>query len=173
MQQTRQANSWKNTGKTHKYYLFYLKEDGNLYAYTNEKVLAKAFHETREKSIFIYKEEMLTSSDLKDIYEETPDVLIEPYKFQLGKTDLIIPITSREKLQLEHTVIQTLSTSIYCCATIPPDIFSSKIKECLEEIQYTDIYKEYHSGGFNLTRLAPDYLTCFLNLFGHTMRKRW
>lgn len=173
MSQTNQANSWRNSSKEYKYYLFYLKEDGSLYAYTNQKILAKTFHETREKSIFIYKEKMLTSSDLKDIYEETPDTLIEAYKFKLGKTEILMPITSREKLQLEHVVTQTLCTSIYCCATVPPEIFTKKIKESLDEIQYTDIYNEYHLGDFNIAKLEPDYLTCFLSLFGSTMRKRW
>lgn len=173
MLQAKQVNSWSKSSKEYKYYLFYLKEDGSLYAYTNQKILAKAFLETREKSIFIYKEKMLSSSDLKEIYEETPDTLIETYKFKLGKTEIFMPITSREKLQLEHVVTQVLCTSIYCCATIPPEIFTKKIKDRLDNIQYTDIYKEYHLGDFNITRLEPDYLTCFLSLFGSTLRKRW
>ena len=173
MSQMKQANSWHNSSKEYKYYLFYLKEDGSLYAYTNQKILAKAFHETREKSIFIYREKMLTSSDLKEIYEETPDTLIEAYKFHFGKTEIVMPITAREKLQLEHTVTQTLCTSIYCCASIPPDLFTKKTRESLDILQYSDVYNEYHSGEFNITKLTPDYLNCFLSLFGSTMRKRW
>lgn len=173
MPQIKQSESWTNCSKEYKYYFFYLKENGNLYAYTNRKNMAKVFHETREKSIFIYKKEMLTSSDLKNINEEEPDCLIEAYKFYLGKNEIILPITLREKLQLEHTINQALSVSIYCCATISPEIFTKEIKDCLYKIHYTDIYDEYHFGNFNITRLTPDYLTCFLSLFGNTMRKRW
>ena len=168
-----QENFWHNSNKEYKYHHFYLKENGKLYAYTDKKVLAKAFQETRDKSIFIYKDEMLNSSDLREIYEESPDTLIETYKFNLGKTELILPITSREKLQLEHVVMQTLSISIYCCATLDPDIFTKKIKDCLDKIQYTDVYNECHYDYSSIAKIRPDYLTCFLSLFGDTMRKRW
>lgn len=168
-----QTSLESSSTKRYKYYLFYLKKDGSLYAYTDKKILAKAFKETRDMSIFLYTEEMLTSLDLRDIHEEAPDTLLEIYTFHIGKTELSLSITLREKLSIEHVVVQTLSTSIYCCASVTPEIFTDKIKKCLEEIKYVDIYKEYHKGMFNLTQLTPDYLTCFLHLYGNTMRKRW
>ena len=116
MSQMKQANSWNSSSKEYKYYLFYLKEDGSLYAYTNQKILAKAFHETREKSIFIYREKMLTSSDLKEIYEETPDTLIEAYKFHFF---LVIHVKflrflkNRHKKDLMDYIISTKSVSAW------------------------------------------------------------
>ena len=108
MSQMKQANSWNSSSKEYKYYLFYLKEDGSLYAYTNQKILAKIFHETRENSIFILQEKMLTSSDLKESFEELPDTLIEAYKFHFGKTTIEMTIKTREKIQIENTVTQNI-----------------------------------------------------------------
>lgn len=173
IQQKKQAKSYRASDKTYKYYLFYSTENGSLYAYTDNKTLAKAFYETREKSIFLYQERMLDSSVLKEIHDEVPDALIEPYIFHMKNMDITIPITLREKLELEHTVIQTVSTSIYCSAKINPEIFSDKVRKSLDVLHYSSVYNEYHDGFYNMESLKADYLTCFLVLFGKTMKRRW
>lgn len=165
MSQTKQKRSSAINNK-YKYYLFYSKKTGELYAYSNRKDLSEVFYKTRDTSIFIYKEEMLTSSDLKDIHDEVPDALIELYTFSLGKSSISIPITLREKLELEHTVAQAMYVSLYTSAVIPPEIFTDKIKKYLDVIQYSSVYSECHSGKFDITKFQPDYLTCFLNLYG-------
>lgn len=159
--------------KKYPYVLFYTKDTGELYAYTDNKTLARAFRSTRKESIFIMSEKMLSPSDLKEIHDELPDTLIKPYKFKMGDNDIVLPITMREKLAIEHVVSQTIGVSIYLSANINPDIFTEKVQESLKKIKYVEVYKEYHSGKYEYPGLKADYLTCFLSLYGDTIRKRW
>lgn len=170
-----QQNSRNISGrcKRYPYTLFYMKDTGELYAYTDNKTLARAFRSTRKESIFIMSEKMLSSSDLKEIHDELPDTLIEPYKFDMYNSDIVLPITMREKLEIEHVVSQTIGVSIYLSANINPAIFTKKVQESLKKVKYVEVYNEYHSGKYKYPELKADYLTCFLSLYGETMRKRW
>lgn len=156
----------------YKYHCFYRADTGELYAYTDDKVYAKIFRKTRDMGIFIYQEKMLTSLDLKDIHDEVPDALITIYTFDLSNNELYFPITLREKLTVEHTVQQTITASIYCAtAGVPIEIFTKKIQKHLNILGYKDIYEEYSSGwSKDLSNIKPDYLKCFLTLFGDTMK---
>lgn len=173
MQLQNSSNLSNKKSNSYKYFLFYSKKNGELYAYTDKEILAKGFNATREHNMFVATDKMLTSSELKEIYDMAPDTLLEPYKFKMGKNDIVLPITLREKLQLEHTITQTLEVSIYMSARIDPNLFTEKIQHSLQVLKYVDIYKEYHSGEYSITNLTPDPITCFLSLFGDTMRKRW
>ena len=51
--------------QTKKHYLFYLKNELSLYAYTEDAVLAKEFEDLRDMSKFYKKEVSLSSSDRK------------------------------------------------------------------------------------------------------------
>lgn len=168
-------NSRNISGKYKKYpyALFYTKDTGELYAYTDNKTLARAFRSTRKESIFIMSEKMLSPTDLREIHDELPDTLLEPYKFEMGDTNIVLPITMREKLELEHVVSQTIGVNIYLSANINPNIFTEKVQEILKRVKYVDVYNEYHSGKYRYPELKADYLTCFLTLYGETIRKRW
>ena len=158
----------------YKYDLFYRKDTGQLYAYTDNRTLAKGFKITRKESIFIHRNEMLSSSDLKDIHAEVPDALLQTYRFNLDSKTIVLPITTRERLELEHVVAQALNVSIYLTADINPNIFTHKIQELLKKISYTDVYNDYHDSSYNRKdSVKPDYLTCFLSLYGDTMKERW
>lgn len=160
--------------KRYPYTLFYRKDTGELYAYSDNKTLAKAFKVTRKESIFIIEQKLLSSSELKDIHDAVPDVLLIPYQFSIGKTTITLPITTREKLEIEHIVMQVINVSIYLNASINPEIFTPKIQESLRKINYTSIYRDYHSNNYDESEsIKPDYLTCFLTLYGETMKERW
>lgn len=170
---SQQSKEWSLKNERYRYTLFYRKDTGELYAYTDNKILAKSFKLTRKESIFIIEQKMLSSSDLKDIYNNIPDTLILPYRFDIGKTTIILPITMREKLELEHTVSQVTTVSIYLAASINPEIFTSKIQEILKKLNYVNIYKDCNSSRYNSESLKADFLTCFLTLYGDTMKERW
>ena len=46
--------------RTYKYYVFYKREDGDIYAYTDNKEYYRKFKEQRNMKKFIYKKKELT-----------------------------------------------------------------------------------------------------------------
>lgn len=169
MSQRKQQNSLE---KYYKYYLFYEKDDGSLYAYTNDKKIAKIFQLMRKKELFVYEEKKLNMDEIRSIFDVVPDTLLEPYDFYLGDLKITFPITTREKLHMEHMGISIATVDLYCSAKIPPEIFEGEMKEALDEIGYTKAYREYHKGSQMMDLFKPDFLSCFLDLFGYTLNDK-
>lgn len=165
----------QNGGKSHyKYFLYYRKLDGELYAYTDKKKYASLFRRFRNAEYFIERCLNLSKEDLKDLYDNNHGEIIELYDFELSNNrTMLLPITQSEKVTIEHVGIQTVMVDLCGIAgAFPPDIFKKKIRNMLDLISYSDYHDVWANGKVVKWKapLKPDYLTIFLHLYKDTVK---
>lgn len=161
--------------KRSKYYLFYLKSSGKIYAYTDNKTYAEIFSSMRDEKLFFYKKEKLTSDEIKDLEEEASEKMMILYEFPLKDKKITFPITKHEKMNVEHFVLQAISVDMYLIAElIDPNIFQENVRDALNTLEWGSCYNTFHRVKCELEndRIKPDFLQCFLRLFGETMKER-
>lgn len=137
-----------------KYYMFYLKDNNQLYAFTNNKKLKKNFIKNRNMKKFILKKVSLTNNEMNTFLKDyiNRDIII--FK---GKTvdntyniiDFEIPLTTKEKLIISQTRSIYRMEKLYSSAWTHPFIFNDKYFKILLDIGYCDIANEiFHDSIF-------------------------
>ena len=165
----------QNGEKSHyKYFLYYRKLDGELYAYTDKKKYASLFHKFRNVEYFIERCLNLSKEDLKDLHDNNHGEMIELYDFDLfNNISISLPITQSEKITIEHVGIQTVMVDLCRIAgAFPADIFQKKIKKMLDSIAYSAYHDVWASGKMVRQNppLKPDYLTIFLHFYKDSVK---
>lgn len=152
------------------YYLYPIPHSDDIFAYTPDKKTAKKFEKMRVSGLFVPIIRDLDSEGLKDLYIYAPDKLLTIHKFKIGDEYIEIPMTANEWLTVQHTVIQGMEVDAYItCAKYPKKIFTKKFRESLRAIGYLDYLEEYN-GSDKIVKQQPDYLSCFVTLYGETLK---
>lgn len=152
-----------------RYILFFKKDTKELYAYTDNKKMAKNFKKFRVESIFFEKEVYLDPDSIQELYEECRSCWIISYIFTPYNIEL--PITEMEKLQMEHHAIQSIIE--LPLKMVPPEIFTEEVRNILASVGYDFIYNYYRINnklGALTDIIQPNYFLYFLHLFGDTMK---
>lgn len=150
------------------YTLFFKKDIKKLYAYTDDKKLAKRFREIRVESLFFEKAVYLDVDEIRELHEECSECRLVLYDFDYKGIEF--PITELEKLQVEHLAIQSilnLGLLMY-----PPELFTQEVQSALANVSYTKIYNYYRKKN-NITIcdiIKPNYFLYFIYLFGDTLK---
>ena len=150
---------------TYRYYIFYLKSDKSIYAYTSSKEDRDLFELTRDMSKFKLKTENLEKEDVAYITEHFRHNIITKFHFKLNREgdDIVLPITELEKLNIEKKGYQLAYVDIFASAWIPCEIFVDDVQESLNDIYYTycDYVMRTKSRRPNMG-FEPDLLSIFI-----------
>ena len=134
----------RNDMMTYTYYIFYLKSDKSIYAYTTSKEDRDIFYLTRDMSKFKLRKEKLQKDDVSYLTKNHRHNIIMNYKFKIYKDgdDIILPITEMERMDIERKGYQITFVDIFAkVMNVPSEIFNDEVLEILNDIYYT--YIEY------------------------------
>ena len=132
----------------YKYYMYYKKDKNDkykIYAYTDDKHIAKLFENQRNMSKFKVKVKDITKDDIKALaeYHQTSILEIVPIKFYDRETNkeynVDYALTTLEKL--EFIRLNSIATiKIYNSAWDSPLIFKKEIQKALFVLGYYDCH---------------------------------
>ena len=160
--------------KTYKYYIFYKRSDGDIYAYTDNKEYYKKFKEQRNMKNFIYKKKELTGEQVSELAREYNNGILENCSLKYsdnGKISHIkMIITKMEKFAVMNESSDLLSCEIYQYTWISPEIFNDEIIKSLEVLNYTKCHNLLSKGNFYFEVFTEaDELGIFLRQFSDTI----
>ena len=160
--------------KTYKYYIFYKRSDGDIYAYTDNKEYYKKFKEQRNMKNFIYKKKELTGEQVSELAREYNNGILENCSLKYsdnGKISHIkMIITKMEKFAIMNESSDLLACGIYQYAWIPPEIFNDEIIKSLKILNYTKCHNLLSKGNsFFEIFTEADELGIFLRQFSDTI----
>ena len=154
-----------------RYYFFYY--HGDFIGYTDNRKLAMKFENMRK---VYYELHYLTSNEIYQLESEYSSYQIISYDFELsdGSWSRKIPITKKERLEVQHLAIQTADVDIYLYAEIPPELFTEPYRKALRlegyEGAYREVIRDESDTDGEPVYFKPNYARTFLLLYGHTLR---
>lgn len=169
-----------------KYYLFYLIErDENqieisrkLYAYTDDKKIAKKFKEERDNNQFHMVTMYPSKEEIHDIALEYKDLILSDkgLKFFNSKTGVSTPgslvMTREEYLTVHRRASSLILQELPIHTWISPYIFKQKTFEALDTLGYVSFYKEIESGySEDEISVVADEVAIFIHYFGKTLKE--
>jgi hypothetical protein len=148
------------------YYIYYT-NDGEIYAYTDNKEYAKAFKQQRNPKKFYQKKIELTSEDLKELHNYYPESLLMEERFELGDKELILILAMMEHVTILNYSVQCTTVNMPVAAWVPPQIFQDDIVDVLKEIGYVNAY----GCTKGVCKFTPkvSLISCFLYLYSNTI----
>ena len=115
--------------KYFRYTLFYHKKDLELYAYTDDKRLAREFENYRRKDIFIRKKKELTSEQLKELHEEYAGGVLHEVMYAIGTNEIPIVVTTMEKITVMNCCINAIESRLPgLVLSLPPKFFTKDMQ---------------------------------------------
>ena len=136
--------------RTYKYYVFYKRRDGDIYAYTDNKKYYRKFKEQWNMKEFIYKKKELTREQVSELAREYNDGILEDCSLKYCKDGKISSInmilTKMEKFSVITESSDLLACGIYQYAWIPPEIFNDEIIKSLKILNYTKCHNLLSKG---------------------------
>ena len=148
-----------------KYYFIFLIENRKLYAYTDNKEIFENFKKTRDMNLFYVKKIMMTSKDIRVLFEEDYNYnILMNYKFKQNGVEIVFPITKLECQNIENYSNRIAYVDIYTHTEISPNIFKKDMQILLRNLGYYEA-KEYYEDGKKTSNILPDYLTSFLTFY--------
>lgn len=168
--------------KTYKYWIYYLKETKELYAYTDNKKFAKEFESDRDMNKFKKISCNIDSEEVNGLakYHQSKYLKKSSIKIYDKKTmkyfNSYIIITIEEEVTIQNTAIQLMYDSIYKYCWDNPYIFKDKIIKALSVLEYVNIYNQMslsQTGQYedNQINIKPDELGIFIHYYGNTMKR--
>jgi len=165
---------------------FYMKDKNNpnkindLYAFTDNKSIAKEFQDERNMDLFICTKEILSHEEFMKLSMDYSDCrlrvctlpIYNKKTFNKYETDYAVTLA-------EHCSIFThanIYMDLYNHCWINPLIFNDDLYNALTILQYTNIYqniisqKSYPVENANIN-LKPDHLGIFIHLYGKTLKE--
>lgn len=150
------------------------------YAYTNNKKYAKEFKERRKKLYDGVKE--VSSNDYKGLRSDVPSLEIIPHEFKtrgsIGVKKVVQLCTNKEAMDMVLFKEEIMLRELTKYAKIPSEIFSPKLRKCLEFIGYldTEVFSnevlpdpDHHYDGVTFDRFNIDELSIFSLAYQQTM----
>lgn len=168
-----------------KYYLFYFiekDEDGfeierSLYAYTDNKKMAKRFKEERNMDKFFEKTLYPSKKEIHDFAVEYKQMMLQRKKLRFyNKTigsfftgELIMTID--ESLFIDHKVSSLILVELSEHAWINPYIFNEETFNALKTIEYVSFYENIVYGNSNEDpKVIGDEVAIFVHYYGKTLK---
>ena len=158
-----------------KFYVYYDTfdiPDITVYAYTDDKKIAKKFEKTRDMKRFYKKVIKGTSEDRKTLLQDYADLELELYKLCGKNFSTEIPITKWEKFTIVNMGYRSITIDIPLFCNIFPFIFANDIREALVALKYVEVYK-FLNGHNDLASLeeifSVDTMELFLQEYGFTL----
>ena len=160
--------------KLKKHYLFYMKNELELYAYTEDPDLAKAFEDLRDMKKFYKKEVSLNSSERKELFDLHSECLLSIYPLKgPSSEEFPMPMTSLENLCVTSRASNLLVVQLPLTSEINPIIFTEEIGDALRLLGYHDLYKYSHdpeASGTLSKIFEVNTFYIFLEMYGDTLR---
>lgn len=173
-----------------KFWFFYYKDpkqpnvlyDEDIYAWTDDKRLAKQFQKERNMDLFTLVKEELNYTDQRIIGEEYTDCLLEPYEMAMYNKDktkrfvVTFALTKEEVTTINVSSMSLLVKNVYGNCWQNPIIFNDKLYEALEVLEYTKIYyniisKNMYPMENDDIHLKPDIFSIFIRNYGKTLKE--
>lgn len=161
--------------KTYDYWLFYKKDDNDLYAYTDSKELSKLFKSQRNMKIFRYEKVDLTKDEVADLATKENDKILEESELKYSDNGTIgsikLVVTKMEKYSVISESADLIACDVYKYAWVNPYIFKDEIVKSLKKLKYLSCNnlltqgKEVYLDIFS----EADELAIFLRYFGNTL----
>jgi len=141
----------KTTNK-YKYYLYYLYDENiddnvELYAYTDNKELAKQFEKERDMNLFhkrVMKFDRSTVNNLVKYNQPNNLMLMNGYTKDIDNPGIPVPfslvVTEAEEMSLISSYDSFISYEIFSMARVNPFCFNKKIFNALKYIDYVYSY---------------------------------
>jgi hypothetical protein len=148
------------------YYIFYT-NDGEIYAYTDNKSFAKSFKQQRNPKKFYLKKILLSSEDLKELHDYYPESVLMEQDFEVGSKIITMIVAMMEHVTILNYSVQCTTVNMPVAAWVPPQIFESDITDALKEIGYVNAY----GCTKGVCRFTPkvSLISCFLYLYSNTI----
>ena len=164
--------------KTYRYWLYYYKKDKTLYAYTDDKKIAKEFEEERDMTQYSKRKEDITREDVNYLamyYQNEILKIKEGVTKEHGIGSNTVPfhivLTVYEDIMVTHYLTGIVEQKIPLCCWIPPVIFTKKYRCIMDAIGYTSKWLQIEYGDkIKVIQEKADYLSAFIQLYGDTMR---
>lgn len=175
--------------KQYRYWFFYIKpeykdnvcievDDGLLYAYTDNKDLAKKFEETRDMSKFFKVKRKITRDELNylaDVYNKEY-MMMKSFETKTENGDVItcdLVLTKMEFFAIDRAYIEMSISKIWTYTWINPFIFKEKIIDALDNLGYIlgyNMIKGNDKKGDIYSIFKPDYISAFIHHFGFLLK---
>ena len=157
-----------------KFWLFYLKETGKLYAYTSNKEYAYNFKLTRNMSKFIVKKVKLDSCEMNELYSSDVDGILSTYdghtvdnKYKIIDFSLIMTKREIKSVMVEETM--AVSTSVLRYVWVPPMVLNEKYLDPLRCLLYPFLHAYIKDDSIDervFRCIKSDSLKIILSIYG-------
>lgn len=160
--------------KLTRHYLFYLRNELELYAYTEDPNLAKSFEDLRDMEKFYKKEVSLTSSDRKELFDQHSECLLSLYQLKGPRCEEYpMPMTSLENLCVTSRASNLLVVQLPLTSEINPIIFNEEVGNLFRKLGYHDLYRYSHDPAASGTLsqvFEVNTFYIFLEMYGDLLR---
>lgn len=165
----------------YKYHLFYLihnDDDVELYAYTDDKKIAKRFKEERDMNKFICKVHYCNTTDIKRLHDEYPscnlaiaDGNTKERSQGSKKIKISLVMTSDEYHSIISEYDSLINVDFQTFARYSPLIFKKEIKHALKYIDYYRWYELFEAGESDVGMdydidIFEAFMVCYGKLLG-------
>lgn len=164
-----------------KYWIYLLKDNDTLYAYTDNKSHAKLFERDRDMRKFTKIKKSLCKQEVNYLANEYQNGYLKEIKIPIyDKTnekwfDGIFIMTAEEYFSLTLAEVQLMESDLYKHCWDHPGLFNDDIVKALEVLEYNNVYRQLTATTGNYInnieiKVKPDLLGLFLRYYGKTMK---
>lgn len=158
----------------YKYFIYYL--DNDIYAYTDNKKIAKEFDKYRDMKKIKKVIKKISKEDVNELAIDYKLQRLTNYEFidTVSKSNLIIPVTELEKITIINQSVNIREKEIYSYCWFPHSVFKSDIRESLISLKYHIFHDDISKCGLKMSDMFPniekqaviDELSLFIRLYG-------
>lgn len=160
-----------------KYWLYYLKENNEIYAYTDNKEYAKLFENDRDMTLFNKIKKEISKNEINYLAREYQNCYLKDVSLKIFDKskqkwfDGNIIMTGEEYLSVTSAEIQLMEVELYQHCWDNPIKFKDKIIKALEILEYNNVYRSIVSTDENIKiNIKVDPLGIFLHYYGKSMK---
>lgn len=164
-----------------KYWIYYLKDKDEPYAYTDNKSYAMLFEVDRDMSQFKKIKKNMSKEEINYLAREYQNNFLKEVSLRIFDkmkecwfTGSFI-MTAEESFTINLVEIQLMESELYQHCWEHPGKFKEKIYKALEVLEYNNVYRQIThtiSDGEEDPKInvKPDSLGIFLHYYGKTMK---
>jgi len=162
-----------------KYWIYYLKDEDKLYAYTDNKEYANAFELDRDMKLFKKIKKVMTKDEIRYLAQEFQNSVLKEVQLDIFDKDRerwfkgTFVMTSEEYFTITLIEVQLMESELYQHCWDNPWKFKIKIFKALEVLEYNNVYRQISATADNKPaeiKVKPDLLGIFLRYYGNTMK---